>query len=424
MKTILKYLFIFFILLSSRSLYGQVGIGTVTPENSSILDISSSSKGLLIPRLSTLQRDAIVSPAEGLLIYNTSLSNIEMNIGNITVPNWVGTKEPESIIDSVFEGDVISTISTNNLLVSGMTIVPQIGTFIALFNAQHRIGLLNKPFSSDQGVIDMAAIYEDLMAVTGGIPHALVFGNGETLLPGVYEVTGATSIAGTLILDGGGDPNSIFIIRSTGAFTSGAGTTVILAGSAEARNIFWVSELPLSTGANSIMKGTLVSRAGAISLGATTSLEGRMFTKAGALGVGASSILTVPSGASLIDLGVLSSFAMFTSNGAITDDITSIITGDVGTGLGAITILGSHTGEIYLPGSTSSSKATATYSIYQNGTEVVNSSRTTTSLNTSVSLQSMITILTAGESIEVRWKVENGEAILDNRTLSMIRSGY
>jgi hypothetical protein len=115
---------------------------------------------------------------------------------------------------------------------------------------------------------------------------------------------------------------------------------------------------------------------------------------------------------------------MFTSNGAITDDITSIITGDVGTGLGAITILGSHTGEIYHPGSTSSSEATATYSIYQNGTEVVNSSRTTTSLNTSVSLQSMITILTAGESIEVRWKVENGEAILDNRTLSMIRSGY
>jgi hypothetical protein len=243
------------------------------------------------------------------------------------------------------------------------------------------------------------------------------------LLPGVYDVTGAASIAGTLTLDGGSDVDPVFIIRSTGAFTSGAGTTVILAGNAETKNIFWVSELPLSTGANSIMKGTLVSRAGAINLGADTNLEGRILTKGGALGIGASCVLTVPSGVSVIDLGVLSSFAMFTSSGAMTADVTSIITGDVGTGLGAIAILGTHNGEIYPAGSTSSPEAIATYSIYQNGIEVVNSSRTISSPNTVVSLQTMVTILTEGEAIEVRWKVENGEALLDNRTLSLIRSG-
>ncbi|MFT5751296.1 MAG: hypothetical protein ACI86L_000797, partial [Dokdonia sp.] len=57
MKTILKYFLIQLILLTSSSLYAQVGIGTTTPDNSSILDISSTSKGLLMPLLTTFERD-------------------------------------------------------------------------------------------------------------------------------------------------------------------------------------------------------------------------------------------------------------------------------------------------------------------------------------------------------------------------------
>ncbi len=49
---------------------GNVGIGTSTPDNSAALDVSSSTKGLLIPRMTTTQRNAIASPADGLLIYN------------------------------------------------------------------------------------------------------------------------------------------------------------------------------------------------------------------------------------------------------------------------------------------------------------------------------------------------------------------
>ena len=41
-----------------------------------------------------------------------------------------------------------------------------------------------------------------------------------------------------------------------------------------------------------------------------------------------------------------------------------------------------------------------------------------------VSLQAMVTTLNAGEAIEVMWKVNTGEAKLENRTLSLIRSGY
>lgn len=50
---------------------GSVGIGTVKPDNSAILDLSSSNKGLLIPRMSISDRDAIFNPAIGLKIYQT-----------------------------------------------------------------------------------------------------------------------------------------------------------------------------------------------------------------------------------------------------------------------------------------------------------------------------------------------------------------
>ncbi|MCP9754964.1 hypothetical protein EGI26_07340 [Lacihabitans sp. CCS-44] len=50
----------------------NIGIGTTQPDNSAVLDIQSTSKGLLIPRLSVEQRNSIDSPASGLMIYQTN----------------------------------------------------------------------------------------------------------------------------------------------------------------------------------------------------------------------------------------------------------------------------------------------------------------------------------------------------------------
>ena len=51
---------------------GSAGIGTTAPHASSILEMKSTTKGLLIPRMTKAQRDAIVSPASGLMIYQTN----------------------------------------------------------------------------------------------------------------------------------------------------------------------------------------------------------------------------------------------------------------------------------------------------------------------------------------------------------------
>src|SRR5258707_13869528 len=51
---------------------GAAGIGTLTPNASSLLDITSTTKGILIPRMTLTQRNAIVSPVTGLMIYQTN----------------------------------------------------------------------------------------------------------------------------------------------------------------------------------------------------------------------------------------------------------------------------------------------------------------------------------------------------------------
>lgn len=51
---------------------GSAGIGTITPEVSAALEIKSTTQGILVPRMTKGNRDAIVSPATGLLIYQTN----------------------------------------------------------------------------------------------------------------------------------------------------------------------------------------------------------------------------------------------------------------------------------------------------------------------------------------------------------------
>ena len=425
MKFILKCFIIQLFLLPLSSIYAQVGVGTTTPDVSSILDLSSTGKGLLMPRLTTTQRDGIVSPAEGLIIYNTTSNDGELNIGTPLVPNWIGIKNQESpMMYSVTEGANVSTVSSSNSLVTGMTVSCAPGNYIASFNAQHT-GVEGHTFSTNQGVLDLVEIYDALVAypVTDS-SHPVTFGS-EVLSPGVYDVTGAFSVVGTLTLDAGGDSSAIFIIRGSGAFSAAADSKIILQGGAEARNIFWVStggSSAMTISERSIMKGTLVSNAGAINMAANTSLKGRMFSKTGAIGVGSISVLTIPSGDSAIDLKSLSTFVMFSTNGAITSDAMSIITGDVGNALGGMAIAGKHYGRQFPPGTEPviGTEGT-TYSFYQNGVEIVNSSRIINSLSSVVSLQAMLT-LTAAENVEVRWKVGAGEATLDNRNLSLIRS--
>lgn len=69
-----------FLLIGLNSI-AQVGIGTSTPHESSVLDVHSETKGFLPPRLTKSERNSISSPTNGLLIYNTDDKCIQFYTG-------------------------------------------------------------------------------------------------------------------------------------------------------------------------------------------------------------------------------------------------------------------------------------------------------------------------------------------------------
>ena len=70
-----RCIYLLIILLYCQTMNAQsVGIGTASPATSAQLDITSTNKGLLMPRLTTAQRTAIANPANGLMVYDTNLS--------------------------------------------------------------------------------------------------------------------------------------------------------------------------------------------------------------------------------------------------------------------------------------------------------------------------------------------------------------
>lgn len=401
----------------------QVGIGTLVPDSSSILDVTSTDKGMLVPRMSTLKRDAILLPAQGLLIYNTT--DLKFNYYQS------GWKDFSPGYSAVSGTGSVTTYSSSDAVIDGMTFSPKAGSYLAQFNAQYTINPISV---TAQGVVDLNTNINTLMnlgtsnsSLPGYIttlPHALAFADNETVPSGVYQISGAASIAGTLILDGRGNPNALFVFKISGAFNAGASVQVQLNNGASASNVFWISDGAIGLGASTIMKGTMISRGQAIAIGSGCNVEGRILTTAGAIGFGPGTA-TIPLGNSLINLGILNSFVMYTSSGSIGNTGTSYITGNIGTNLGTITTFGEKIanangivdGVLYLP-ETKSSKAT--FSVYQNGVQIPSSVRTRVSAvdTVDISLQTIATIA-AGQAIDIRWNIDFGSLMVKNRSYTI-----
>jgi hypothetical protein len=208
---------------------------------------------------------------------------------------------------------------------------------------------------TQQATLDLATLVSTLLALEGGVAHGAVFGNGETITPGVYDVNEAVAIQGILTLDAQGDDTALFVFRIGGALSSVAGSQVVLANSANPANIFWRSTGAVGLGANSEFVGTAIAVSAANSLAAASTMTGRLLSTSGAVAVDSSTV-TIPTGTGspTIPLGVIAVFSLFTSVGAVGNTGVSTIVGDVGSNVGAISGFISPTtldGNIYTAGS-------------------------------------------------------------------------
>jgi hypothetical protein len=81
----MKKKFLFLLLSIVGSVQAQIGIDTDTPNSSAILDLSTTNKGLLLPRLTSTQRDAsdgILSPVGGIVIYDSTSNCLLISLDN------------------------------------------------------------------------------------------------------------------------------------------------------------------------------------------------------------------------------------------------------------------------------------------------------------------------------------------------------
>ena len=108
-------------LLFVSPLYSQVGINTITPHASSALDVQSpgNNQGVLLPRMTTIQKNAIVNPAVGLLVYDTDRKCISQNAGTPSSPLWVCLMALETHTKTFYMPSVAVDAST---LVSNQTL--------------------------------------------------------------------------------------------------------------------------------------------------------------------------------------------------------------------------------------------------------------------------------------------------------------
>lgn len=105
------------ICLSATQTFAQkdnVGIGTTKPDQSAILDINSSNKGLLIPRMSLFQRATIQNPAEGLIIYQTdNISGFYFYNGSEWKSMTTNTISDKSVAGTDGDWTIIGNAGTN-----------------------------------------------------------------------------------------------------------------------------------------------------------------------------------------------------------------------------------------------------------------------------------------------------------------------
>ncbi len=88
-ELIMKFVQILLLLFVSYKISAQTGIGTTSPNASARLEVAATDKGFLLPRMTSAQRIAITSPANGLVVYQTDeVSGFYVNTGTDASPVW------------------------------------------------------------------------------------------------------------------------------------------------------------------------------------------------------------------------------------------------------------------------------------------------------------------------------------------------
>lgn len=139
---------------------------------------------------------------------------------------------------------------------------------------------------------DLQAAYDD---AAGRTPTEIVAGDlvGRTLTAGVYSSASSLGLSGTLVLDGQGDPEAVFIFQMGSTLTTASASSVKLINGAQASHVFWQVGSSATLGTGSSLAGTVMALA-SITVTTGVVIEGRALALNGAVTLDSNTITTVP----------------------------------------------------------------------------------------------------------------------------------
>jgi hypothetical protein len=143
-----------------------------------------------------------------------------------------------------------------------------------------------------QAQIDLTTAYNTLFGLPCSPANAIVANLGGTTKPaGVYCTATGIGVSGTLTLDGGGDPNAVFVFQAgTSLITAG---NVVLINGAQAKNVYWVVGSSATIGTASQWQGNIIALT-SITLVDNATLIGRALARNGAVTLGTNNVITLP----------------------------------------------------------------------------------------------------------------------------------
>ena len=233
MKTIKKLLNLF-LLMGPVLINAQIGIGTITPHASAILDVSSTTKGMLIPSMTTTDRDGISNPAEGLIVYNITEKRIENNVGTLLLPAWeafgkIGLTGPRGAQGATGSVTTNAGGTSNFATGEGATIVGGIANKALGSTSTVSGGNTNTVSGTSSTIVGGSTNIadKDFATISGGLNNKAC-GIGSTVAGGVRN-----EACGDYATIAGGTDNKATTAASTvagGTFNSATGINSVISG--------------------------------------------------------------------------------------------------------------------------------------------------------------------------------------------------
>lgn len=219
-----------------------------------------------------------------------------------TVTNFSELKTPAAVVFSSNLGQSTSfaVFSPSGIINKGATtIAGNIGTYpnavqigfnanpdhiVLVRGAVHTPDTLTSQAARDINSLSQILSHESPVI---SLPSAL----SGTLKPGAYESANAKfTLDGVLTLDGEGDPNATFILKTQSDLTLAKGSKVILKNAAQACNVFWLIGGNTILGADSSVVGTVISALNT-KLESGARVEGNIYAQKGTISLNSNTII-------------------------------------------------------------------------------------------------------------------------------------